>query len=192
MATSPVDICNSALAKVGAPKIVALTDNVRAAVLCNEQYNKLRKKLLSIHPWNFAIARVELAKTLNTPEFKFSSEFLLPSDVLRVIETDLPEEEPWEVEFNTDSNKVLVCNSSSVKIKYIKDITDTTKFPPYFDEVLAYHISADIAYAITQSLQVAKGLYDAAKNELREARSMDAQEGGRTSIETNPWVDVRW
>ena len=192
MATADVDIANSALAKLGAPLIVALTDSTRAAVLCNEQFAKMRKKLISSHPWNFAVFRIALAQTANTPVFNYSQEFLLGSDVLRVLETDLPEDEPWEVEFNTDNNKVLVCNYSAVNIKYVKDITDPTKFPPYFEEALAWLLASDIAYSLTQSTTLAQAAYSAFKAEVREARSMDAQEAGRQSFETNLWVDVRW
>lgn len=192
MATADVDIVNSSLAKLGAPRIAALSDNVRAAIICNEQYAKMRKKLISSHPWNFATYRVALALTANTPVYEYSSEFLLGSDVLRVLETDLPEAEPWEVEFNVDNNKVLLCNSSAVNIKYLKDITDPTKFPPYFEEALACLLAWDVSYAITQSVTVAQNMYNLYKNEVREARSMDAQEAGRQSFETNPWIDVRY
>jgi hypothetical protein len=192
VASADVDIANSALAKLGAPLIVALTDNVRAAVICNEQYAKMRRKLLSSHPWNFATRRIALAATANTPVYDYSAEFLLASDVLRVLETDLPEDEPWEVEFNVDNNKVLLCNYSAVNIKYIKDITDPSKFPPYFEEALAWLLASDIAYTITQSSTLAQYAYTAYKKEVAEARSMDAQEAGRQSFETNPWIDVRY
>ncbi len=192
MATADVDIANSALAKLGAPAIVALTDNVRAAVLCNARYAALRKKLISSHPWNFATHRVELALTANTPEYEFDSEFLLPSDVLRVLETDLPDLDPWKVEFNVDNNRVLVCNSSSVKIKYLKDITDPTKFPAYFEEALAWLLAADISYAITQSIAVSQNIHAKAQAELRDARGLDAQESGHEEFSTDPWIDVRY
>ncbi len=192
MATANVDIANSALAKLGAPQIVALTDTGRAAVLINARFESLRKKLLSSHPWNFATRRVALALTANTPSYEFTAEFLLPSDVLRVLDTDLPHLDPWEVEFNVDNNKVLLCNSSAVKIKYIKDITDPTKFPAYFEEALAWLIASDCAYAITQSVSVAQAMYTGYKNEVREARSLDAQEAGYQEFSSDPWVDVRW
>lgn len=191
MATADVDIVNSSLAKLGAPLIVALTDSVRAAVICNEQYPKMRRKLLASHPWNFATRRTALAATANEPEYEYSTEFLVPSDVLRVLDTDLPEDEPWEVEFNIDNNKVLLCNSDAVKIKYVKDITDPTKFPPYFEEALSWLLASDVAFAITQSASVSQAMYAGYKNEIREARSMDAQESGRQAFETNLWIDVR-
>lgn len=192
MALSDVEVCNSALAKVGAAQINSLEDGSRVARLCKEQYSKIRKKVLSSHPWNFATARVALSATVNVPAFEFDKEFLLPSNVLRVLETDLCEGDPWKVEFNVDNDKVLMCNSSAVNIKYIKDITDPTKFPPYFEEALAWALAADLCYAITQSFSVSQQVYAASKNEMREARSMDAQESGRDLMEANAWIDVRF
>ena len=91
MATNAVDICNSALIKLGAGRITSLSDDSKAGKLCNEQYDKIRKQLLRSHPWNFAIRRKALTKTANTPAYKYSSEFLLPTDCLRVLETNLDE-----------------------------------------------------------------------------------------------------
>lgn len=66
MATSDVEICNSALAKLGAESITSLSDTTRRAVLCNRQYDKIRKKMLRMHPWNFAIKRVWLSPITET------------------------------------------------------------------------------------------------------------------------------
>lgn len=192
MATADVDIVNSAFAKLGVPRITALTDDVRAARLANEQYAKLRKKLLSMHLWNFAMTRVELAATVNEPEFGFTTEFLIPSNILRVIDTDLPEGEAWEVEFNVDNNKVIVCNSTTLKIRGTKDITDPTKFPPYFEECFAWLIASDLAYALTQSTTVADKIYGAFQKDLAEARSLDAQEAGLQTMGSDPWLDARY
>ena len=192
MATAEVDIANSALAKLGAPLITALTDSVRAATLCNERYEACRDKLLASHPWNFATKRTELAATVDEPEFDYTTEFALPADCLRVLDTNLVEGEEWEVENGVSGARVLVCNSSTCKIKYIKKVTDVTLYPPYFEEVLAILLAADIAYAITQSNTVKQDMWNAYKAEVREARSIDAQEAQKAAFETNPWIDVRW
>jgi len=192
VATAEVDIANSALAKLGAPLIEALTDTVRAAVLCNERYPILRKKLLASHPWNFATKRVSLAATADEPIFEYDMEFALPTGCLRVLDTDLSEGEEWEIENGVSNGRVLLCNADAVKIKYIKDITDVTLFPPHFEECLALLLAADISYAITQNNTVKQDMWSAYKNEVREARSIDAQEAQKSALDTNPWIDVRW
>lgn len=193
MAASEVEIANSALVKLGAPLISSIPDTTtKAGKIMSQQFALTRRKLISLHPWNFSSFRKSLALTVNTPSFGFTKEFLIPSDVLRIFETDLCEGDPWKVEFNADSNKVVVCNASTLKILYAKDITDPTKFPPYFDELLAWMLAADAAYAMTQSTQFAQTIYNGAQREFAVARSMDAQESGRDEFEANAWIDVRF
>lgn len=192
MATANVDIANSALVKLGAPLITSLSDTSKSAKIMNAQFNITRKKLISLHPWNFSTQRIELAATVNIPEFGFTKEFVIPSNVLRVFDTDLPEGSPWKVENNTDNNRVIVCNATSLKIKAGIDITDPTKFPPFFEETFAWMLASDAAFALTQSASFATTVYNGAQRELAIARSMDAQESGIEHFEANSWIDVRF
>lgn len=187
MADSIVEICNSALIKVGADRIDDLSDNNKRARLCNEQYDKKRKALLLSHPWNFATKRVSLTPDVATPEFEFDVQFTLPADCLRVEKTDLQILTPWKIE-----GRKLLCNEATVKIKYIFDETDTTQYTPTFDEALAFDIAKDIAYAITQSNTRADSLKKDAKDALMNARSFDAQEGTVEQVEATDWTNSRF
>lgn len=192
MATSSVEICNSALVKVGAARIASLSDDTKAAKLCNEQYDKLRKKLIRAHPWNFAIARVALAQNGNTPVYDFTYEYAIPSDVLRVLDTDLTEGAEWVIETNSASDRVLLTDYETIKIQYLKNVTDTTIFSPDFEEALSFLLASDLAYSLTNSRALGITLYNAYKAEIAEARSFDAQEGSRNMVEANEWTDVRF
>lgn len=191
MAASSVEICNWALIEVGSSRIAALSGTELGAVLCNEQYDKQRKKLISAHPWNFATTYVALAEDASEPIIEFDHQFTLPSDVIRVLKTDLPEDAEWEVGLKSTGSRILLCNSDEVNIKYLKNLTDTTLFPPYFDEALAMAIAANISYAMTQSSTVKQLMEAKARDSLVQARLFDAQEHGRTFAETNTWINVR-
>ena len=60
MATNAVEICNNALALIGARRITALTDTTKEARTCNDIYDGARKAVLRLHPWNFATERVRI------------------------------------------------------------------------------------------------------------------------------------
>lgn len=60
MATNSVEICNNALTLIGTRRITALSDPSKEARACNDNYDICRKSLLRMHPWNFAMSRVEL------------------------------------------------------------------------------------------------------------------------------------
>lgn len=185
MAASDVDICNSALLKLGGETITALTDVTRRAQLCNQQYDRIRKKLLRSHPWNFAIKRSELVQNATAPTFEYDVAFDLPADMLRAIR----EEDKlidWKVEGQT-----IVTNESSFNLVYIADITDTTQFDESFDELFALHLAYELAYPLVQSVSLKESL----KRELNEAtadiRSFDAQEGQPEILETTQWLVSR-
>jgi len=187
---SETDICNSALIKVGARRITSLGDGSKEGKICTEMYPRKRDELLRSHPWNFSMKRVELAQTINTPAFDYEQEYQLPSDVLRVFKTDFEEQtnERWVVEGDK-----LLSNTSTVKILYQARVTDTTKFDAAFVEILSLYMAADFAYALSQSASLAKSLLDQFNVALRDARSIDAQEGFDNNIvEAFTWINERF
>ncbi|KKN01516.1 hypothetical protein LCGC14_1127040 [marine sediment metagenome] len=64
MAASVVEICNKALLELGEESITLLTDNNKRAEKCNLVYDDIRDSLMSMHPWKFALRRVQ--RDLNT------------------------------------------------------------------------------------------------------------------------------
>jgi hypothetical protein len=192
MATSPVEICNSALIKVGASRITSLSDGTKSALICNEQYPKLRREVLRQHPWNFAIRRKALAASVVEPEFDFSQAFVIPSDVLRILSTDLPKHLDWAVEQNSSGQRVLLTDSDTCKIRYIKDVSDTTIYSPDFEEALALRIAMDLAYSLAQSTSLTRELQRQFKEMLATARSIDAQEGSMEEFDDGEWIETRY
>lgn len=193
MAADSLEICNSALHKLGASSISALNDGSKAANILNHQYDRLRKELLRAHPWNFSIAYAQLSSTGNTPIWNqdWTYEFLIPDDVLRILETDLQDDTTWELGYNVDGNRVVFTSENAMKIKYIKDITNTTRFSSDFDEVLSLRIAADIAYSLTQSRALQRDMFNYYNEALRQARSFDSQENSLQYIEADTFTDIR-
>lgn len=182
---SEVGICNSALIKLGVERISALTEPNKRAILCNEQYPKIRDSVLYSHPWNFAIKRVTLALTATTPEFGFSSEFQLPSDNLRVLNLDSSSIK-WAVEGDK-----LLADAAAVKARIIWRNTDVSTYTPKCNEALALRLAAELAFPLTQSNNFAKQILDQYEKFLMDARSFDAQEGTPEELEADEWVNSR-
>lgn len=187
MLTSEVQVCNNALVEIGAQRIAALSDTTERARVCNEQYAKVRNELLYAHPWNFAIKRAQLAATVNTPEFEWDTEFSLPSDCLRVLDTDLYKDQDYQIE-----GRFLYANTDAIKIKYIAEIADVTKYTPGFAEVLALKLAANIAYALTQSTTLKEQLEAKFERRLKVVRTFDAQEGVGSRVYADSWLNSRY
>lgn len=187
MATSSVEIANSALIKIGAEVIVAMSDsNVRARTM-TEQYDKCRRRLLIAHPWNFAIQRLELAENATAPINGWDHAYDLTTDVLRVLEINDDDEAEWVVE-----GRQILTDESECIIKYIKNVTDTTQFSKYFEEVLALLMAADASMVLKGNATHTTNLYKAYKEALSEARTMDAQEGSNLLVKADLHLNARF
>ena len=188
MATE-VDICNIALFKVGAERISSLAENNKRAKLCNDLYALERDNLLYSHPWNFAIVRAELSPVVAAPLFGYTKQFQIPSDCLRVIATEY-DEYVDTFDYRIEGDKLL-CDEATIKVEYIKQQTDVSKYTPKFIEALGLQIAARIAYAMTNSNSLSERIIKEADLALRDARSFDAQESGHRDFRKSSWTDVR-
>ena len=188
MAESETAICNSALVKVGAGRINSLAETNERALICKEQYPKIRKALLRSHLWNFAQERREFAELVTTPIFEYDKEFAIPLDVLRIIKFE--DEDPELNKFRREGRKILT-NNDAVKCLCLINITDTTLFDANFDELFAVGLAAEICWSLTKSATRTKQLSDRFLLFARETRSLDAQEGTPENFEADLWIESR-
>jgi hypothetical protein len=184
---SEVDICNLALNKIGQNTIISLTEDSKAARICNLFYADTRDSLLRQHPWNFAVKRVELAKLTTTPVFGFDNEFQLPSDCLRVMYTNLQfPQDKFRIE-----GKKLLADSDSIKVEYISRVEDTTQFDALFVDALWMSLAARISYNISDNNTLVNFLDNKVKEVIRHAKSIDGQEGIPYPIAADDWLNSR-
>jgi hypothetical protein len=186
MASSPTEICNSALIKIGAELITDLTNNTKRAILCNEQYKKIRKKLLSSHPWNFSTKRAKLTQLSSTPDYEFDYEYAIPSDCLRIFRV----KDDGSFMYRIEAGKLLT-SQTEVYIEYAKDEEDVSLFTEYFTEYLAYSLAYDLCYAIVQSNAYRQSLKEDVLEAKREAKNSDGQEGTPRPFDISTWTDAR-
>lgn len=181
--TSKVEICNVALVNLGADTIVSLTEDTKQARECNVIYETVRKELLRGHPWNFAIARQELASEVAAPAFEYSYQFNLPSDCLRVLKVY-----DYISEFKIEGSKIL-SDDSTLKVVYIKSEEDPETFDSSFAYLLSLGIAAEIAYSITGSSSQAALMRQRYIQARREAKQWDGQEGSPETWEDGSWLN---
>lgn len=189
MATQ-LSICNSALMRLGAEPITALTDNTKRAKLCNAHYTTIKQKLLYEHPWKFAIKRESLTAETDIPVFGFDHQFSLPFDYLRAIfevngeHTDeMPHEWQREGEF-------ILANDDTIFLRYIADV-DEELFSPSFAEALSFHLAYELSYSMVQSASYREQLLQEGRLAIQAARSHSAQEGTPQRITDDEFINIR-
>ena len=187
MVSSDVDICNSALAKVGEEPIQSLDDDNKRARLCKNQYPIKRDELIRSHPWNFAIQRREFAADVTAPLYEYDFSYIIPTDVFRILTVNDENVDAWFKE-----GKRVVTNLTPFKCRCLVQVTDVSFFDENFVEALALLLASDLAYAIAQSTKLKRDLFEESQFYVRQARSFDAQEGSVQQVIADQWVKVRF
>lgn len=178
-------ICNAALIKVGADRIANLSQDKKEAKLCNVLYEMKRDELLALHEWNFAIERKELAADSEAPIADFSYQYSLPTTpkCLRVLEVT-ESFGNWTIEGNK-----LLTDDSAVEIRYIAQVTDTSKFSRQFVAALTALLASELALAISDNLNLSIKLAQEYERIMKRARGVDNIEKRTVEGEPDLWTD---
>ena len=190
--TSQTRICNQALSKLGANQIINIDQDSTEAGLCKTFYDDVLREMLESHTWTFATKRYELPRSAETPPKPFAAQFLIPSDVLRIIEAS---EQPdftrsnrtdWQVE-----NGFILSNSGTMYIRAIYYNRDSNAYSPKFIRAFSTRLAAELALAITESRTMNEGLMQEFTLLMGAAISSDSQQGRTRVYRSNQLIDVR-
>jgi hypothetical protein len=186
---SVVSICNQALFNLGDEAITSMTQNTRAARLCNGRYESVRNATLRAYPWNCVADRRSLAQMETDPSWGYDHQYAWPADCLRVLEAK--DSAGADITWKSEGRKILT-DSDSCYIRYIRREEDPNQYDALLCEAIAARLAAEIAYPLTGSRSLAEtmwGLYDAKK---REAENIDAQEGTpEPAFDDDAWLEAR-
>lgn len=193
MATDNVQISNSALTILGGKKIVAMNDPSVEARECNANYDLARRAVLRDHPWNFAALRVDLTTPdVTAPVFGYTNRFPLPADFLRIhtiFDTTGSRMDPetYQVE-----GAWLLTDEGEIWLKYVYNLTDTTKFDPLFDEALAAYLAMKIAFKITNSDSNSTRCGQMYHEWCQKAKFQNAIDNPATFLDADVWIRSRF
>lgn len=182
MPQTQVDICNSALQRVGAAPILRIDDNSPEARACSIAYDSNRRDELRKYRWNFAITRAVLAPDSTAPAFDYDYQFTLPTNCVRVLRPNKANLD-WVIE----GRKILTNDSDVLNLRYIQDVEDVTQFDPSFYNVVAAALAIDIVERLTQSNTKKRQLEDEYNNSITQAKRVNAFEAGPEVAPDDDW-----
>jgi hypothetical protein len=188
---SQVDLANESLLLLGANTITSFADDDSNAVLVNRFYGSERDALLRSHRWNFAISTANLASLADTPIIDWQFKFTLPTDpyCLRILDVRTVTGDIY-LDFAIQGRE-LYTEESTVDITYVQRVEDPTQFAALFYQALVFRLAWKMAYPVTRSsatMSLMGQMYDAV---VRDARTVDSQEGTPEIIATDTLTDVR-
>ena len=190
-ATSDVQICSNALLMIGQRPISSLTDSTGtlgdSVLLAANLWPMVRAAVLRSHPWNSAMKRVTLAPDTVAPAFDWSYAFTLPGDCLRVWTIGTDNEAPeWFVE-----NGKILLDDAICYLRYMFDNTDATTYDSMLTLAMTSGMAAAMAYAVTKSQTQQDAMIKLHQFHLKQARTVDGQEGTGENSPDSPLITVR-
>lgn len=186
---SIVGICNAALISLGASPIMSLSDDKEESRVCQARFEDVRDEVLSVHPWNCALAKAELARSSTDPLFGFAYAYPLPTSpyCLRVLYMD---EEAYGYAWKI-VGRTLETDSETANIEYIKRLTDPNEMPAMLRGAISARLAAEIAYKLSASHTIAEGAWKLYGAKIAEAISRDGLEGKEDIETTDSWIAAR-
>lgn len=180
MAESNISISNQALVKCGASTISAFTDGSNEANVCSTMYSNVKKGLMYYTFWNFAITKVAVNLTTETPtDLSYTKTHSLPGDVIRI--KGFFDSQGYAItDYSVEGAKVY-SNTDPLNIIYVKDLTEDN-FPVFFIEALIAKMAVEINEAITGVGTLTGRLAEDFQAKLRAARIADGQENPPRNI----------
>lgn len=182
-----VEITSNALRLLGDDPITSLSDDSERARLVNALYEEVRDEVTRAAMWNCAKDRQILASLATTPAFGWSFYHQLPSDCLRVVDVlsgDI------RVEHELEGRK-LMTDESTVNLIFLKKITDPNDMDSLFIGAYTAKLAAELAEPVTGSRSLAEQMWQLYERKVREARTIDSQEGTVSNLDIQQLVDAR-
>lgn len=182
---SEIDIINRALSKIGDNRIASRDENNNRARLMDSLYEGVRDELLRECPWNFATARDSLAADPDAPLYEWATAFDVPADLLYMVSTEN------HSAYRLEGNQILSNQENSLKITYIRRVTDTTEFDTGFAELLATKLAYEAVSNIAADTPLQDRLFRDLELETIRAKKFDGQEDDARGWPVDDWELAR-
>jgi hypothetical protein len=178
-----IEICSTALIKLGADEISTFEDETREAKLCNRIYELAVRTCLSDRNWYFSQNQIELNRLSNVPLYKYTSAFQLPTDYLRLVGKENPSL-PHAIHEN-----YLYCDAQEIKITYVFRASEE-KFPAYFTTYLVDYLCRELAIALMEDERKAAYYENKTIASRKRAGLIDSQSNGDTRVPFGSFYSV--
>lgn len=188
MAATAVELCATALLKIGAQPIDSLEGETVEAVCARRFYPMTRDALLSAHPWSFTLTHLDLVAEAQPPVADFAHAFALPADHLRTISVGLPGSGRG-LAYRVQGTKI-VCNADRITLTYQRRV-DESELPAFFLPLLVNRLAAELCVPLTENGGRATELLRLAEAELRLARLIDSQQATPQRIDDFTLIRAR-
>lgn len=169
-----------------------LSTTDRSALEFQRVYEGVRDEVLAAHPWNCAMERTSVDADTDTPAWGFSYQYTLPTDPYCLRVWQLNYDRHGDAPFKVIGRKIHCDEGSPLEFEYIKRVTDPMQFSPLLARAMAASLAEALAIPLTDSESRRQAMEEKYEGYLREARSLDGQEGTPDEIRADSFEQERF
>jgi len=193
---STTDVVNVALRRVGASRIVSLTEAEDSAsfTVANDLFDEVLDDLLRQHAWNFATKREKLAQLAAEPTFEFDHAYAMPAGWIRTISVHPNSAGAGTMfyrEEQVDDKRVILTSADEVYLRYIARVTDANLWPPDFRNAMSMLLARDFAIPLGNSNTLHQNFDSLSRSAIARARSSDSMGSSPERRPRGSWVNRR-
>lgn len=168
-----IDLCSTALLKLGERPIQSLLDDTPAAQLSRTLYDPVVDTLLALHPWRFACQSFDLTKNAD-------GEFLVPAQCLRIL----------RCRGELVGNKII-SPADTISITAIVRV-GVESFPAYFASLAATKLAMEFCIPLVGDQGVFRMLAALYETELQAAKFIDSASMPTAGIDSFSLINARF
>lgn len=148
MGTTDVEICATALTRLGMEPISSFGDGTAEAIVASHEYPKAKRAYLTARSWEFNRKYARLNRLVEAPLEQWQYQFQLPNDYLHLLEIAAP----WRVPYALAGEARLLADIADVAILYQADL-DESLFPPLFEDALIWAVAERICLSLNENTE---------------------------------------
>lgn len=187
---SKIEVINRSLLKLGEAPISSFNSAVYGKSY-EVLYDDMKKMLLSMYPWRFAVAEKKLAKDI--AHYNGKAKYCLPNDylmLLKVYNNNVADAD-YTVDYEIVENFVVADCENGIVIEYVKNIDDDKKFSQLFREALVAKIASEISMRVKHSLELKQIFENEFYNLIRQAELNNEIIKDVENMPDNSWLLCR-
>lgn len=190
---SKEQICNLSLSRLGNKSAVNDIDNPTTPIdrTFAIWYNICRQFMLKKLIPNFALARDIVAVSATAPVFGYAYAYPVPTDCLKVL--GIGNVQDKENNYAVEGGSILTDEScaNGMEVRYIKDVTDVTKFSSDFIMALSAELAEKTSLQITQDPDKLTAMNSLKKSDQNESTALNGQENRPIRINRSKFKQAR-
>lgn len=191
---SRVQIANRALTKLGADRILLLSDDTQGARVMNSMFDDVRDAELRRVHWKFAMKRTSLLALASAPAWGYKYQYPLPSDFIGLVQVNdyyLRTGVSYQALWSVEGTNILTDLEAPLKVIYKFRVTDSGTYDPLFVEALACKLAMEACETLTQSESKFQRVATEYQEALIAAAMADAIENPPDALPNGSFIDSR-